>query len=190
MLDPSLEPLDETPIDRVRFPTRIYNLLAAADVKTIGEIRTISDAELLSFQDCGAGTVSYLRRNPWFAVDRWGTAPLTHRVCHQPPESRSMLASASFPLERLHFIAPRPGNPHRPDGDTSTSSQGSRDRDFTDRRNRSYLRPSRTGSQTPSWQFGRPGALLRRCASGRFCDVFCPAYPCSLLLVALGYRLV
>jgi hypothetical protein len=41
---------------------RIYNLLVAADVKTIGEIRMTSDAELLTFQDCGAGTISYLRR--------------------------------------------------------------------------------------------------------------------------------
>lgn len=62
LLDPTPELPDDTPIDRVRFPTRIYNLLVAADVKTIGEIRTISDAELLTFQDCGPGTVSYLRR--------------------------------------------------------------------------------------------------------------------------------
>jgi hypothetical protein len=39
LLDPTPELPDETPIDRVRFPTRIYNLLVAADVKTIGEIR-------------------------------------------------------------------------------------------------------------------------------------------------------
>jgi DNA-directed RNA polymerase alpha subunit len=62
MLDPIPELPDDTPIDRVRFPTRIYNLLVAADVKTIGEIRKMSDAELQTFQDCGAGTISYLRR--------------------------------------------------------------------------------------------------------------------------------
>ena len=62
IVDPTPELPDDTSIDRVRFPTRIYNLLVAADVKTIGEIRTISDAELLAFQDCGASTVSYLRK--------------------------------------------------------------------------------------------------------------------------------
>jgi DNA-directed RNA polymerase alpha subunit len=62
ILDPTPELPDDTPIERVRFPTRIYNLLAAADVKTIGEIRSISDAELLTLQDCGAATVTYLRK--------------------------------------------------------------------------------------------------------------------------------
>jgi hypothetical protein len=66
MLDPIPELPDDTPIDRVRFPTRIYNLLVAADVKTIGGIRETSDAELLTFQDCGGGTVSYLRRTLGF----------------------------------------------------------------------------------------------------------------------------
>jgi DNA-directed RNA polymerase alpha subunit len=62
LLDPFPELPDDTRIDRVRFPTRIYNLLVAADVKTIGEIRMMSDAELQTFQDCGAGTISYLRK--------------------------------------------------------------------------------------------------------------------------------
>jgi hypothetical protein len=38
LLDPTPELPDDTPVGRVRFPTRIYNLLAAANVKTIGEI--------------------------------------------------------------------------------------------------------------------------------------------------------
>jgi DNA-directed RNA polymerase alpha subunit len=61
MLDPSPELPDDTPIESVRFPVRIYNLLVVAGIKTIGEIRTISDAELLSFQNCGASTVADLR---------------------------------------------------------------------------------------------------------------------------------
>jgi DNA-directed RNA polymerase alpha subunit len=62
ILDPTPELPDDTPIDRVRFPTRIYNVLVFTGFKTVGEIRTIPDAELLTFQDCGAGTVSYLRK--------------------------------------------------------------------------------------------------------------------------------
>src|SRR3984957_16956230 len=51
---------DETPIDNVRFSTRITNALNAAGVKTVGEIRQASDATLLSFQDLGAGSIAYL----------------------------------------------------------------------------------------------------------------------------------
>ena len=43
-------------------------MLVSTGFKTVGEIRTISDAELLTFQDCGAGTVSYLRKNLGFGV--------------------------------------------------------------------------------------------------------------------------
>jgi DNA-directed RNA polymerase alpha subunit len=52
---------DETPIDNVRFSTRITNALNAAGVKTVGEIRQASDATLLSFQDLGAGSIAHLR---------------------------------------------------------------------------------------------------------------------------------
>jgi DNA-directed RNA polymerase alpha subunit len=52
---------NETPIDNVRFSTRITNALNAAGVKTVGEIRQASDATLLSFQDLGAGSIAHLR---------------------------------------------------------------------------------------------------------------------------------
>jgi DNA-directed RNA polymerase alpha subunit len=52
---------DETPIDNVRFSTRITNALNAAGLKTVGEIRQASDATLLSFQDLGAGSIAHLR---------------------------------------------------------------------------------------------------------------------------------
>jgi DNA-directed RNA polymerase alpha subunit len=52
---------DETPIDNVRFSTRIINALNAAGVKTVGEIRQASDATLLSFQHIGAGSIAHLR---------------------------------------------------------------------------------------------------------------------------------
>jgi DNA-directed RNA polymerase alpha subunit len=61
MLDPTPELPDDTPIDRVRFPARIQNVLAAAGLKTVGEVRETSDEALLSFQDFGKGSVAHLR---------------------------------------------------------------------------------------------------------------------------------
>jgi DNA-directed RNA polymerase alpha subunit len=53
---------DETPVDNVRFSTRITNALNAAGVKTVGEIRQASNATLLSFQDLGTGSIAHLRK--------------------------------------------------------------------------------------------------------------------------------
>jgi DNA-directed RNA polymerase alpha subunit len=61
MLDPTAELPDDTPIDRVRFPARIQNVLVAAGLKTVGEVRETSDEALLSFQDFGKGSVAHLR---------------------------------------------------------------------------------------------------------------------------------
>jgi hypothetical protein len=36
LVDPTPELPDYTPIDRVRFPTRIHDVLAAAGLKTVG----------------------------------------------------------------------------------------------------------------------------------------------------------
>jgi DNA-directed RNA polymerase alpha subunit len=60
-LDPTPELADDTPIERVRFPTRIRNVLDAAALKTVGEVREISDDTLLSFQDFGKGLVALIR---------------------------------------------------------------------------------------------------------------------------------
>jgi DNA-directed RNA polymerase alpha subunit len=49
VLYPALGLPDETPIDNVRFSTRIANALKVAGVNTVGEIRQASDATLLSF---------------------------------------------------------------------------------------------------------------------------------------------
>jgi DNA-directed RNA polymerase alpha subunit len=62
ILDPTPELPDDTPLDRVQFPTRICNVLVSADFKTVREIRETSDAALLTVQNCGVSTVSYLRR--------------------------------------------------------------------------------------------------------------------------------
>jgi DNA-directed RNA polymerase alpha subunit len=47
----SLQIPDNTPIREVQFPTRIKNALFAAGLKTVGEVREMSDAALLSLPD-------------------------------------------------------------------------------------------------------------------------------------------
>jgi DNA-directed RNA polymerase alpha subunit len=61
MFNPAPELPDDTPIDNVRFSTRIRTAVAAAGWKTVGEIREASDATLLSLQDLGKGSVAHLR---------------------------------------------------------------------------------------------------------------------------------
>jgi DNA-directed RNA polymerase alpha subunit len=61
MLEPTPELPDDTLISDVDFPGRIRNVLAAAGLKTVGEVREISDDTLLSFQDFGKGSVALLR---------------------------------------------------------------------------------------------------------------------------------
>jgi DNA-directed RNA polymerase alpha subunit len=61
MLHPAPELPDDTPIENVRFSTRIRNALNAASMKTIGEIREASAATLLSLQNCGESSVAHLR---------------------------------------------------------------------------------------------------------------------------------
>jgi DNA-directed RNA polymerase alpha subunit len=61
MLDPTPELPDDTPISNVEFPARIRNVLAAAGLKTVGEVRETSDEILLSFQDLRKASVAHLR---------------------------------------------------------------------------------------------------------------------------------
>jgi len=61
MLYPAPELPDDTPIENVRFSTRVRSALTTAGVKTVGEIREASDAMLLSLQDLGKGSVAHLR---------------------------------------------------------------------------------------------------------------------------------
>jgi DNA-directed RNA polymerase alpha subunit len=58
---PTPELPDDTPIQRVRFSVRIQNALRAADLKTVGEVREISDERLISLPDFGRGSLSNLR---------------------------------------------------------------------------------------------------------------------------------
>jgi DNA-directed RNA polymerase alpha subunit len=59
-LEPTPELPDDTPIDRVRLPTRIRSVLEAAALKTIGEVRETADDTLLSFHDFGKGFIVML----------------------------------------------------------------------------------------------------------------------------------
>jgi DNA-directed RNA polymerase alpha subunit len=61
MFYPAPELPDDTPIDNMRFSTRIRTAMTAADWKTVGEIREASHATLLSLQDLGKGSVAHLR---------------------------------------------------------------------------------------------------------------------------------
>jgi DNA-directed RNA polymerase alpha subunit len=61
MLYPAPELPDDTPIENVRFSTRIRNAVSAVGWKTVGEIREASDATLLGLQDLGPGSVTSLR---------------------------------------------------------------------------------------------------------------------------------
>ena len=58
---PVLELPDDTPIENVRFSTRIRNAVTAVGWKTVGEIREASDATLLGLQELGLGSVTSLR---------------------------------------------------------------------------------------------------------------------------------
>ena len=61
MVAPTPELPDDMPIERVLFSTRIQNALRGADLKTVGEVREISDETLISLPDFGRGSLSDLR---------------------------------------------------------------------------------------------------------------------------------
>jgi DNA-directed RNA polymerase alpha subunit len=61
LVDPTPELPDDTLIENVRFATRIRNVLAAAGLKTVGEVRETDNEILLSFQDLGKASVAHLR---------------------------------------------------------------------------------------------------------------------------------
>ena len=67
MLYPAPELPDDTPVENVRFATRIRNALNAAGMKTIGEVRETSDDRLLSLPDLGRGSIAYLRETLGFS---------------------------------------------------------------------------------------------------------------------------
>jgi DNA-directed RNA polymerase alpha subunit len=62
MVPPTPELPDDTPIERVPFSTRIQNALrASADLKTVGEVREMSDETLISLPGLGKGLLAAVR---------------------------------------------------------------------------------------------------------------------------------
>jgi len=61
MQHPSPELPDDTLLKNVRFSTRIRNALTPSGLKTVGEVRELSDATLLSLQDMGKASLAELR---------------------------------------------------------------------------------------------------------------------------------
>jgi len=61
-LEPTPELPDDTPVREVRFPTRIKDALFAAGLKTVGQVREMSDEALLSLPDFGKASVAILAR--------------------------------------------------------------------------------------------------------------------------------
>jgi DNA-directed RNA polymerase alpha subunit len=60
-LDPTPGLPDDTPISDVELPARIRNVLVAAGLETVGEVRETADETLLSFQDLGKSSVAHIR---------------------------------------------------------------------------------------------------------------------------------
>jgi DNA-directed RNA polymerase alpha subunit len=60
-IEPTPELPDDTPIREVGFPTRTKNALSAAGLKTVGEVREMSDEALLSLPNFGMASVAHLR---------------------------------------------------------------------------------------------------------------------------------
>jgi DNA-directed RNA polymerase alpha subunit len=59
--DPGPNLPDGVPIDQVRLRPFIKRALAAAGLKTLGDVRKSSDAVLLSIQNLGQGSLTRLR---------------------------------------------------------------------------------------------------------------------------------
>ena len=89
MLDPIPELPDNTLISDVEFPARIRQVLSAASLKTVGEVREVSDEVLLTFPDFGKASISHLRETLGLpSAD--GVRPLGGRKSGMP---RSLMGS-------------------------------------------------------------------------------------------------
>src|SRR6266850_3986475 len=72
MLYPAPELPDDTPIENVRFSTRVRNALITAGLKTVGEIREASDAMLFRISERGLSLI-FGRR--WAFPQPMGSGP-------------------------------------------------------------------------------------------------------------------
>jgi hypothetical protein len=83
MVAPTPELPDDTPIERVLFSTRIQNALRAADLKTVGQVREVSDETLISLPDFGKGSLSELRKKLGLPSTD-GVRPVSRPACLAP----------------------------------------------------------------------------------------------------------
>jgi DNA-directed RNA polymerase alpha subunit len=60
-IDPTPELPDDTPLESVRIAARMRSVLAAAGMRTVGDVREAPDGSLLSLPDLGKGSLSCLR---------------------------------------------------------------------------------------------------------------------------------
>jgi DNA-directed RNA polymerase alpha subunit len=60
-LEPTPGLSDDTPNSDVELPARIRNVLVAAGLETVGEVRQTADETLLRFQDLGKSSVAHIR---------------------------------------------------------------------------------------------------------------------------------
>jgi hypothetical protein len=102
MLYPAAELPDDTPVENVRFATRIRNALHAAGMKTIGTCVKFPTLRCLSFQISAA--VRYLifvrplvSRQPMAWVQRSQSPPDLRRLLTQLAQNRTLTISKSMP---------------------------------------------------------------------------------------------
>jgi hypothetical protein len=75
LVSPKPELRDDTPLDILDLAPRIQQALWTAGLKTVGEVREISDDVLLGLQNIGVGSVTYLRETLGLASSEGVTAP-------------------------------------------------------------------------------------------------------------------
>jgi hypothetical protein len=61
LLNPSPSLPDDTLLDAVALPTRIKTAFAINGLKTVGDVRETTNANLLSFRDFGRGSLTFCR---------------------------------------------------------------------------------------------------------------------------------
>jgi hypothetical protein len=62
MIDPSPELPDDMSIANVELPPKLQQALAAAGLRTVGDVREAPDAKILGIQDLGESSLALLRK--------------------------------------------------------------------------------------------------------------------------------
>ena len=62
MIGPSPELPDDLPIASVELPPKVQQALAAAGLRTVGDVREAPDTKILQIQDLGESSLALLRK--------------------------------------------------------------------------------------------------------------------------------